>query len=474
LAADGTISVGAGGIAVGVVGESNIDFGTAAGQVSAVDIMIEDLGGYYTATEVENALQEVGGSLASLGGFSAGSVLFADATGAPTEDNANLFFDDTGNMLRVNEVEQSASDWGLIAGGGFQLASDNGLSWSSTTAYSGAKDIGLERSLAGVLEVTDGSTGLGGLHASTITAGSGSDMFLNPDVATTGSSVAYTFDTLNTLLGSDKIASFLTNGTEYAYINRAGKISATGGLVVGSNTGLQWGGANTAIVGVASGDIWFNTKTATERLRIGADSQITQTAVLDAATGDETAFTINYTTNKATSGNDYGLRIVNTDTASPGTSYLMRMYSGGTADGNERLSLTNTGRLTVKDSVFAGASVQISATGAFSWKTGATARSVIWSDADGNIRLTDSAFTDFGLLQFGGTTASFPAIKRNSAAIELRLADDSAVADLIAGTAFLPSIKSGATQAGAGAAADELWKTSGHATLPDNVIMIGI
>lgn len=38
----------------------------------------------------------------------------------------------------------------------------------------------------------------------------------------------------------------------------------------------------------------------------------------------------------------------------------------------------------------------------------------------------------------------------------------------------LPGLKSGATQVGAGAAADEIWKTSGHATLPDNVLMIGI
>jgi hypothetical protein len=36
------------------------------------------------------------------------------------------------------------------------------------------------------------------------------------------------------------------------------------------------------------------------------------------------------------------------------------------------------------------------------------------------------------------------------------------------------NMKSGATQVAAGAAADELWKTNGHATLPDNVIMIGV
>jgi len=34
-------------------------------------------------------------------------------------------------------------------------------------------------------------------------------------------------------------------------------------------------------------------------------------------------------------------------------------------------------------------------------------------------------------------------------------------------------VKSGATQVAAGAAAGEFWFTSGHATLPDNVLMIG-
>lgn len=38
----------------------------------------------------------------------------------------------------------------------------------------------------------------------------------------------------------------------------------------------------------------------------------------------------------------------------------------------------------------------------------------------------------------------------------------------------ITTIKSGSTQGNAGAAADETWKTSGHATLPDNVLMIGV
>ena len=36
------------------------------------------------------------------------------------------------------------------------------------------------------------------------------------------------------------------------------------------------------------------------------------------------------------------------------------------------------------------------------------------------------------------------------------------------------TLKSGATQVAAGAAAGELWRTVGHATLPDNVVMVGV
>ena len=38
----------------------------------------------------------------------------------------------------------------------------------------------------------------------------------------------------------------------------------------------------------------------------------------------------------------------------------------------------------------------------------------------------------------------------------------------------ITTIKSGATQGAAGASANEIWKTNGHATLPDNVLMIGV
>jgi len=54
-------------------------------------------------------------------------------------------------------------------------------------------------------------------------------------------------------------------------------------------------------------------------------------SLLDAATGNEVALSLNYTVNKATSGNDTGLLINQTDTLSPGTSLLMDIQQGGTS-----------------------------------------------------------------------------------------------------------------------------------------------
>lgn len=53
---------------------------------------------------------------------------------------------------------------------------------------------------------------------------------------------------------------------------------------------------------------------------LNVDDFITANVILDDATGDEVAFALNYTTNKATSGADTGFQMTMTDTLSPGTS----------------------------------------------------------------------------------------------------------------------------------------------------------
>jgi hypothetical protein len=65
--------------------------------------------------------------------------------------------------------------------------------------------------------------------------------------------------------------------------------------------------------------------------------------------------------------------------------------------------------------------------------------SLIRDNADGVIQLGNNSNTDFTRLQFGGTTSSFPSLKRNGAAIEVRLADDSASATISA-AAFMNDV----------------------------------
>lgn len=69
----------------------------------------------------------------------------------------------------------------------------------------------------------------------------------------------------------------------------------------------------------------------------------------------------------------------------------------------------------------------------------------ISSPADGRLLITDDAGTAFGRMQFGGTTSSFPALKRSTTALHVRLADDSAFADLSAATTTITRTALGTT-----------------------------
>jgi hypothetical protein len=76
-----------------------------------------------------------------------------------------------------------------------------------------------------------------------------------------------------------------------------------------------------------------------------------------------------------------------------------------------------------------GSSVGAGVSAPFYWPS----RSTIYSPSDGVILLQNNAASDFTRLQFGGTTSSFPALKRNGAALDFRLADDSAYATINTG-----------------------------------------
>ena len=67
--------------------------------------------------------------------------------------------------------------------------------------------------------------------------------------------------------------------------------------------------------------------------------------------------------------------------------------------------------------------------------------------SDGVVTLTNNGGTSFSKLQFGGTTASFPALRRTGATLEIILADDSAYASFVGGIAAVAAL--GITNAGA-------------------------
>jgi hypothetical protein len=64
---------------------------------------------------------------------------------------------------------------------------------------------------------------------------------------------------------------------------------------------------------------------------------------------------------------------------------------------------------------------------------GFVGRSKLQSPSDGVLTLLNAAASAFTRLQFGGTTASFPALKRSTTSLQVRLADDSGYGNFDAG-----------------------------------------
>lgn len=94
-----------------------------------------------------------------------------------------------------------------------------------------------------------------------------------------------------------------------------------------------------------------------------------------------------------------------------------------------------TGNMTVGGTLTGSASLLAGSANNLAWSS----RSKMNSASDGNICLQNNAGSAFSLLQFGGTTSSFPSIKRNSTALNFRLADDSADCNITAAALTLSS-----------------------------------
>jgi hypothetical protein len=153
---------------------------------------------------------------------------------------------------------------------------------------------------------------------------------------------------------------------------------------------------------------------------------------------------------------------------------------GGTAralelqtDGTTRLTISTLGNATVtgwlKSLYFDAPAAALGGNGGIYFGTSVSNGSQVQSTGAGIISLGNYGGTDFNRLNFGGTTSSFPALKRSSASLIVRLADDTANAALESA-----SLKTDAPTGGTAAT----WKLGTVATVsptsPDRTIEVDI
>jgi hypothetical protein len=116
------------------------------------------------------------------------------------------------------------------------------------------------------------------------------------------------------------------------------------------------------------------------------------------------------------------------------TSLLVRNSAGVAAlTVRDNLTLTLGGVLTTSSNITSTANVQGGNINALTNVYIGNFQSSLRSNGSGIIQLQNTAENDFNRLQFGGTSASFPAIKRASNNLEIRNADDTFGAGLSVG-----------------------------------------
>jgi hypothetical protein len=164
-------------------------------------------------------------------------------------------------------------------------------------------------------------------------------------------------------------------------------------------------------------------------------------ATSTSTSGTNNVFAIRPTYNQASgTAANTDLLINRTETAvGSGSQFLIQAQVGGAT----RFSVSNVGTVTAAGNLAVGATNSISFTGL----------SQFTAPSDGVIRLANNAGSDFNRLQFGGTTASFPSIKRSATALQFKLADDSGNAPIVTGAADIngPITTAYDTRNGAGA-----------------------
>jgi len=208
------------------------------------------------------------------------------------------------------------------------LQKTNGPQWDGTTFAVGAAGDGTGTLQSGLLDVNIPTATDVGLSIEAAAAQSANLFELTTNGGTAGD--VFKVDSAGDITASGDIRITEMNKGFFAPYSYGFNVTSSTGA---TNTLRMYGGSGYAIInGLAGNGLKLFSANG---VIIGNDTtfsgDITQTTTLSAATGNEAAHTLNYTVNKATSGDDTGLLISMTDTASPGTSLPLDIQVGGTS-----------------------------------------------------------------------------------------------------------------------------------------------
>jgi len=333
------------------------------------------------------------------------------------DSNGVLLSDNLNAILRVQQIQTASSQMIII--GNQAAAGGITLSW-------GANSLSTSGNVYGV-KVLDGMS---------FAAPAGSANFrpiditytINNSGAQTGTATGIFLNATESNLNSmtHNLMDLQTGGGSRFLVDRIGNVIATGDLV-STTSGVRL--RNLGLVSTTSSGISLlnqggggvNIGPTTYNSTSGTTSAVAISGGIASAAGSANyrPLDISYTINNsgAQTGTATGIFLNATVTATNGMAHqLMDLQVGGFS----QFKVTNGGTVTANSYIYGSA-------------FGVNSRFVLKAGpVDGTVVLTNTAETDFNRLQFGGTTSSFPALKRNGANLLVRLADDSAYTNITA------------------------------------------
>jgi hypothetical protein len=210
------------------------------------------------------------------------------------------------------------------------------------------------------------------------------------------------FDTVGTG-GTATIRAYTGTGAQFAIT-----LSATG-IVTGSNMALGWSSGNNNVA---------NPSPDLSLFRDAADTLAQRRSTNPQAFRVYNTYTDVSNLERGFMKWDTNVLRIGTEKAGTGSARALELQT----DGVTRLTLATDGAVQIPGFLDLQGTLFVASTNGIRLQT----RVYLNAPADGVLKLANNTLNNFDRLQFGGTTSSFPALKRSTTSLQVRLADDSA------------------------------------------------